>query len=46
MAIIELVDRNIEAKKVDLIKKEEKTPKDQKPEVKTKDTTKKIKPKK
>ncbi len=46
MAIIELVDRNIEAKKVDLIKKEEKTSKDQKPETKTKDTAKKTKPKK
>ena len=45
-AIIELVDRNIEAKKVDLIKKENKTSKDPKTEIKAKDTDKKTKSKK
>jgi len=45
MAIIELVDRNIEAKKVDIKKKPQETTK-QAPESKSKDTNKKIKSKK
>ena len=45
MAIIELVDRNVEAKKVDIKKKPQETAK-QAPESKSKDTNKKIKSKK
>ena len=46
MAIIELVDRDIQAKKVDIKKKQEQTTKEPTPESKLKDANKKIKSKK
>ena len=45
LAIIELVDRDIQAKKVDIKKKQEETTKEPTPESKLKDTNKKIKSK-
>ena len=46
LAIIELVDRDIQAKKVDIKKKQEQTTKEPTPESKLKDANKKIKSKK
>ena len=46
LAIIELVDRDIQAKKVDIKKKQEQITKEPPPESKLKDTSKKIKSKK
>ena len=46
LAIIELVDRDIQAKKVDIKKKQEQTTKEPTPESKLKDADKKIKSKK